>query len=182
MGAALSDQLPGSRLGGEVQKYDIVFIAARPNRTDQRVESWRPDVASLRKEEWLPAWTRRRPHIEPYIEDSMCDVFQAVREDPPAKSLALVRPKEILDVIIEPHPGWSIDEQAKINAYVSQIDMFGTDRTPLEAPRFKGRPPARAGRPRPAGAAARSSSRPWSGSAETGRCPTSTTAVPLSAT
>jgi hypothetical protein len=120
------------------KKYDIVSITARPNRTDQRVESWRPDIASLRKEDWLPGWIRRRPYVEPYIVDSMCAVFQAVRDDPPAKSLALVRPKEVLDVIVEPHPGWTLDEKAKIDAYVNQIDMFGADRTPLEAPRFKG--------------------------------------------
>lgn len=122
----------------QFKKYDIVSISARPARGDPRVESWRPDVGSLRKQDHLPPWNRRRPHVEPYIEDSMCQVLQAVRDYPPAKSLALVRPKEVLDVDIEPHPGWTTDEQAKIDAYVSQISMFGEDRTPLEAPRFKG--------------------------------------------
>lgn len=119
-------------------KYDVVSINARPARGDPRIESWRPDVTSLRKEDWLPPWKRRRPHVEPFIGDSMCAVLQAVRDDPPARSLALVRPREVLDVVIEPHPGWTADEKAKIDEYVNQIDMFGADRTPLEAPRFKG--------------------------------------------
>jgi hypothetical protein len=122
----------------QFKKYDIVSLCARPARADPRVESWRPDVTSLRKEDWLPPWNRRRPHVEPYIVDSMCAVFRSVRDNPPARSLALVRPKEVLDVVIEPHPGWTPEEKTKIDAYVSQIDMFGADRTPLEAPRFRG--------------------------------------------
>ncbi|OLF10130.1 hypothetical protein BLA60_16905 [Actinophytocola xinjiangensis] len=124
--------------GVQFAKYDIVSINARPARVDPRIESWRPAVDSLEKEDWLRPWTRRRTIVEPYIEDSMCGVLQAVRDNPPAKSLALIRPKEVLGVDIEPHPGWTVDEQAKIDAYVRQIDMFGTDRTPLDAPRFKG--------------------------------------------
>ncbi|MFI7679401.1 hypothetical protein [Actinophytocola sp. NPDC049390] len=124
--------------GVQFSKYDIVSISARPARADPRVESWRPEVGSLRKEDWLRPWARRRPIVEPYIEGSMCGVLQAVRDNAPARSLALIQPKEVLGVDIEPHPGWTADEQAKIDAYVGQIDMFGADRTPLEAPRFKG--------------------------------------------
>jgi hypothetical protein len=124
--------------GAKFTKYDIVSITARPARGDQRIESYRPDVSTLVREEFLPPWKRRRPHLEPYIVDSMCEVLQAVRDNPPARSLALVRPKEIYEVVIEPHPGWTADEQAKIDGYVSQLDMFGGDRTPLEAPQFKG--------------------------------------------
>lgn len=124
--------------GVQFKKYEIVSINARPARADPRIESWRPEVDSLQKQDWLRKWNRRRPYVEPYIEDSMCGVLQAVRGNPPAKSLALVRPKEVLGVEIEQHPGWTTDERAKIDAYVSQISMFGADRTPLEAPRFKG--------------------------------------------
>lgn len=102
------------------------------------MESWRPDVDSIQHEGYLEPWKPRKPYVDPYIVDSMCAVLQDVKSNPPAKSLALVRPKEILDVEIQPHPGWSGDEQAKINAYVNQLDMFGGDRTPLEAPRYKG--------------------------------------------
>ncbi len=126
------------RLAARFTKYDIVSVDARPARGDPRVESWRPDVSTLRREEFLPPWKRRRSHLDPYIVDSMCAVLRAVRDEPPARSLALVRPREIYDVVVEPHPGWTADEQAKINAYVQQIDLFGTDRPPLEAPRFKG--------------------------------------------
>jgi hypothetical protein len=120
------------------RKYEIVSISAKPARGDPRVESWRPDVSSIETVDYLQKWNPRRPYVEPYIEDSMCEVFRAVKDRPPARSLALVRPREILDVEIARHPGWSAGEQAKIDAYVNQLDMFGGDRTPLEAPRFKG--------------------------------------------
>jgi hypothetical protein len=120
------------------RKYEVVSITARPARGDQRIESYRPDVSTLRRETYLEKWKPRRPYLDSYIVDSMCDVFRAVRDNPPARSLALVRPKEVLDVEVEPHPGWTADEKAKIDAYVNQIDMFGAERTPLEAPRFKG--------------------------------------------
>ena len=69
----------------------------------------------------------------------MCALLAAVRGGPPAKSLGLVRPREVLGFDVWPHPGWSPDEQRKIDNYASQRDLFGGDRTALGAPRFKGR-------------------------------------------
>jgi hypothetical protein len=42
---------------------------------------------------------------------------------------------------VEPHPGWTRDEQAKIDRYVNQLELPGLARAPrtaLEPPRFKG--------------------------------------------
>jgi hypothetical protein len=42
-------------------------------------------------------------------------------------------------LIVETHPGWTEDEQRKIDGYINQLSLFGTeDRTPLQAPRFRG--------------------------------------------
>jgi hypothetical protein len=120
------------------QKYDVVTVRARPARNDPRVESWRPDMTSLRVERHLRPWTPRRPHIDPYIGGSMCDFLEAVRTNPPAKSLAAIRPAAVEDVETEPHPGWTTDDQAKIEQYVNQLDLLGTERTALEAPRLRG--------------------------------------------
>jgi hypothetical protein len=71
----------------------------------------------------------------------MCGVLQAVRDDPPARSLVAIRPRKVIGLDIEPHPGWTRDEQAKIDKYVSQVELPGMSRgpkTPLEAPRFRG--------------------------------------------
>ena len=68
----------------------------------------------------------------------MCRINRAATERADAHSLALVRPREVIDLTLTRHPGWSKDEQRKIDAYVNQLDMLNNqDRTPLEAPRFK---------------------------------------------
>jgi hypothetical protein len=73
---------------------------------------------------------------------SMCELRKAAAADARAPSLALIRPADVLGFRLEPHPRWSKDEQAKIDAYVDQLelDVFDTvpDKTPLEAPRFRG--------------------------------------------
>ncbi|TVT36407.1 hypothetical protein FNH05_25710 [Amycolatopsis rhizosphaerae] len=119
-------------------KYDVVTVRAKPARNDPRFESWRPDMASLRIERHLRPWKPRQPHIEPYVDGSMCDLLDAIRKDPPAKSLAAIRPAHIEDIDIEHHPGWTADDQVKIRQYVSQLDLLGAERNALEAPRLRG--------------------------------------------
>lgn len=120
-------------------KYDIVSVEATPASQDQRAESFRPHMSSLVVERHLKPWRPRRQWIDPYIEDSMCALNGAARANPHSKSLALVRPVDVRGFKIEPHPGWTPDEKRRIDAYVSQLDLFDDDdRAPLEAPRFRG--------------------------------------------
>lgn len=119
-------------------KYDIVTLRAKPASNDPRIESWRPDMTSLLVKDKLRPWARRRPHVEPFVRESMCEVLAAVRENPPARSLAAVRPKRVAGLDIDRHPGWTAEEQRKINAYVGQLDLLGSDRSALEAPRLRG--------------------------------------------
>jgi hypothetical protein len=59
---------------------------------------------------------------------------------PGSRSLAAIQVADVSDLVVTPHPGWSQAEQAKIDSYVNQLDLFGSnDRTALEAPRFRGR-------------------------------------------
>lgn len=123
------------------KKYDVVTVDCRP-ALEARVESWRPDMSTLRVENHLRPWAPRRTLLDLMIEDSMCSIRSAAAADVSAPSLALVRPAEVLGFRLEPHPGWTKREQDKIDAYVNQLelDIFeeSQDRTPLEAPRFKG--------------------------------------------
>jgi hypothetical protein len=123
------------------RKYDVVTVTARPARDDPRAESWRPDMSTLVRETFLPPWRRRQAFVADYIEDSMCALLSSVRHDPPARSLAAIRPRQVTGLDIESHPGWTPDEQAKIGRYVSQLELPGLSRgprTPLEAQRFRG--------------------------------------------
>lgn len=125
----------------QFKKYDIVTVDCQP-AGEARLESWKPNMSTLHVETHLPPWRKRRELLEPIIDDSMCRIRADAAADARARSLALVRPAEVLGFRLEPHPGWSKDELAKIDAYVNQLelDVFeeAQDKTPLEAPRFKG--------------------------------------------
>lgn len=122
------------------KKYDIVRVWATPSSGDSRSESWRPDMSSMTLVEHVPPWARRRVLLDPVSSDTMCGLFRANLEVKAAPSLGLVPVRELLGLRITPHPGWSVPEQAKIDSYVSQLDLFDdTDKTPLEAPSFEGR-------------------------------------------
>lgn len=70
----------------------------------------------------------------------MCRLNADVRDHADAKSLALVRPKEVSRLLIERHPGWTPQEQRKIDRYVNQLDLLDPrDKKPLEPPRFRAR-------------------------------------------
>ncbi|MDX5460176.1 hypothetical protein [Micromonospora tulbaghiae] len=120
------------------KKYDIISVDAKPARQDQRRESWRPIMERIQKERHLDGWRSRQPLLDPAVEDSMCRLNREAQERADAQSLALVRPKEVRALKVTPHPGWTADEQRKIEAYASQPDLFsGRSRSPLQAPRFR---------------------------------------------
>ncbi|MER7992599.1 hypothetical protein [Micromonospora chalcea] len=120
------------------KKYDIISVDAKPARQDQRRESWKPIMERIQKERHLDGWRSRQPVLDPAVEDSMCRLNREAQERADAQSLALVRPKEVRALKVTPHPGWTADEQRKIEAYASQPDLFsGRSRSPLQAPRFR---------------------------------------------
>lgn len=123
------------------KKYDVVSLEASPSAGDPRIESWRPRMDTLTRQDHLSTWARRSPHVAGHIAESMCGLLTAVRDRPPARSLAAIRPLRVLGIDIEKHPGWTLAEQAKIDHYVNQLELPGLGRGPktaLEAPRFKG--------------------------------------------
>jgi len=124
----------------QFRKYQIITLDARPARQDQRRESWRPIMPSIVKEEFLEPWKPRRVWLDDYVEDSMCRLNAAARDHADAKSLALVRPLEVAGLTFERHPGWTAEEQRKIDKYVAQPDLFNPkEKTPLKPPRLKAR-------------------------------------------
>jgi len=82
------------------KKYDIVTVEARP-AGEARLESWRPNMATLQVETHIPPWKKRRQLVDPMIDDSMCKIRTDAAADPRARSLALVRPTEILGFRLE---------------------------------------------------------------------------------
>lgn len=120
------------------RKYDIVEVDAVPADSEPRVESWRPDMATMEVVDHLDPWTRRRHYLDAAVEDSMCDLNAENTKGATGRSLALIRPKGVDGLDVRPHPGWTPREQAKIDAYTNQLSLLPhEDRTPLEAPRMR---------------------------------------------
>lgn len=119
------------------RKYDVISVDAVPARQDARRESWRPRMNTLRIENHL-ADRHRREWIDPYVGlTTMCRLNRGATMRSP--SLGLIQPRQVTDLVITRHPGWTTAQQAKIDKYVNQLDLFGTeDRTALQAPRFNG--------------------------------------------
>ncbi len=124
----------------QFKKYDILRVQATPASGDTRVESWRPDMSTMKVIDHLDPWKRRRALLDPTASDTMCSLNRENQAEAVAASLGLVPVRELIDLRVTEHPGWSPDEQAKIDAYVNQLDLFDSaDKSTLEAPRFEGR-------------------------------------------
>lgn len=61
------------------RKYDIVTGDALPAPQDRRRESWQPIVGSVRPEHHPDPGTARRGCLDPYVEDSMCELVEHAR-------------------------------------------------------------------------------------------------------
>lgn len=117
------------------RKYDVVSLFASP-ASDGRRESWKPRIDSVHTETHLDGWPRRMPHLGPFAQDTMCQLFANSRG---GRSLGLVKAREVSRLIVTSHPGWSPAEQQKIDGYVNQPELFdlGKPKSALEAPRFR---------------------------------------------
>lgn len=123
----------------QFKKYDVIVLDARPSHShDPRPESWRPILPTIASVKSLNKWKARSPYIDHFIEGSMCKVLGNAKSGRNYRSLTAIRPKEIKGIEVEAHPGWTVDEQKKIDRYVAQPEI--TAETPpaaLKAPRFK---------------------------------------------
>jgi hypothetical protein len=115
------------------RKYQLIMLEAIPARGDQRRESFRPILPTIVQGDVVEKWPARRAWLDDYLEDSMCRLNADTKDHPDAKSLSLIRPREVSGMRFEAHPGWTPDEQRKIDRYVGQLDLLDSrDRTPLQ--------------------------------------------------
>ena len=125
------------------QKYELVDIRVTPSSDDFRSESYKPDRASLERLGTIPPWKGRHSYVSPLADRwTMCEILSALRSKKPYPSLAVVRPREVGDLAVEAHSGWTAAQQARIDRAANQLDLFDQSSrrpTPLEAPRFTAR-------------------------------------------
>lgn len=132
--------VPFRYLEGEQQfkKYQIIEVAVTRNQRDPRPESYKIDASSIRIKESIEKWPARVPLVQSMVAGSMCGVLDAVRQDANAPSLALIEPRKVLGLRIEPHPGWSAKQAAVLDQWVAQPELFGggAPKRAIKAPRF----------------------------------------------
>jgi hypothetical protein len=117
---------------GRFRKYDLVEVDAAPAPNDPRAESWRPVMPTLTVIRNLPPWAKRRPFVDPYVEDSMC-ALNADSLLAGSRSLAAIRVNDVSDLVVEPHPGWTAEDRRRS----TDTSTNSTCLRPATRPRWK---------------------------------------------
>ncbi len=113
-------------------KYDVITLRARRHSTDRRAESFRPNLDSIRVGQHLPAagaWQARRRWVEPLLGPTMCALHRGRKRGGLGPSLAVVRPGEVLDIVVRVADPWTGGQLATLN----QANLLSTKRE-LEKP------------------------------------------------
>jgi hypothetical protein len=118
------------------KKYDVISLGVRRG-SDRRPESFHPELHGLHvlrtiKTDRKGLWTERREAIDRLIgETTMCGLCRANVGGGPAPSLGLVKPAEILDVLVEKNPGFN-EERKRLAEIVSEETLLGAVKAELE--------------------------------------------------
>lgn len=126
------------------KKYEIIEVPVLPNSSDFRAESYKPDNGVINKISYLEHWKDRHQYLTSFIDKwTMCGIQKAARESTTGSSaypsLAMIKPRVILDLEVSPFEGWSDKQKRSVENSYRQVDLFTMDKDPvmLEEPRFK---------------------------------------------
>ena len=126
---------PGAAFG----TYDIISVDARPVGPCPRRETWRPVPHTLVREHHLRQWRCRRPWLDPYLGEPLCQPHRNTSGRPDVPALVLVRPRQVDELVLAPHPGWTSEQRRRLDTYADRLDPAGRqERGPLREPRFTG--------------------------------------------
>lgn len=115
-------------------KYQIVDLEVFKAPADTRPESFKPNLPSARLGELLSTsngWRERWNALESLAGDATTCRLLHEQGTPLARSLAMVKPAEVLDLIVEPNSDFSRDRQQLANI-AAQGNLFSSARTALE--------------------------------------------------
>lgn len=114
----------------QFKKYQLLHVHADQRTSDNRPESWFPNLDSIVLGDVLGpesgSWRQRRQYIEPLVLSGMCEVQE--RQATEGTSLGVFRPGEVLDWEAEHAPARTAG-QAGI---AGQLDMLEPSREALE--------------------------------------------------
>ncbi len=116
------------------KKYQVLTLNTRPSTSDPRPESRKPVLNSIQLGEQLPStsgWRRRWERLAPLAGVStMCGLYGAQKR-PHAPSLGLIKPVEVMDLLIEVNKAFDIDKQ-RLAEIAAAEDLFGHTKSVLE--------------------------------------------------
>lgn len=122
-------------------KYQVIEVDITRPRTDQRPESFTPNMATAVLGETIdtgPArsWGRRWDVLRSLADvTTMCELNRGQREGRQAPSLAMIRPVEVLGVDVVDTPDFT-GKRLALAEMAAAANLFGEAREPLEAPPF----------------------------------------------
>lgn len=127
--------IPFRKLKNESQykKWQWVTIDLVKNSGDFRCESYRPTNIDdeLQLGEILDSknnWAKRKPFVFKEVYDNL-DILIEESKKPPYKSLAVLKPKEVLDFIWEPvERVWKEEKLQSVYANQCQLSLFEQDK------------------------------------------------------
>lgn len=111
-------------------KYEVVRLRARKHSTDTRQETWRPDVESIERGEFIKAggaWLKRRELVEPLVGPTMCQLHRGRKKNGPGPSLGLVRPARVRGIRVTTETEWSTGQQGTVgqgNLLTSKTELI----------------------------------------------------------
>lgn len=125
----------------QYRKYDWIEADLIKNTSDFRPESFRPasldgvfQIAGKAGTEQF--WAARKEFVLKNVSFDLAALIQRAKNPQHYTSLAVFKPKEIFDFIIEPAAReWDKEKLAKLKANADQFKLFETDENPFEVVR-----------------------------------------------
>lgn len=114
----------------QFSKYDVVEVQVRRHLEDARMESWRPDLSTLRVVGHLgtrDGWAERARWVAPLVAPSLCQIKRDAEAGGP--SLGVFRPARITDFRLRP----AADRTGRQELIASQMNLFDPERKAIEA-------------------------------------------------
>jgi hypothetical protein len=120
--------------GKQFEKYDIIEVDVAGHTGDNRPESLRPNLDTLRRVGHIDStndWKQRSAWVSPLVAPSLCGIKRQQTVD--GTSLGVFRPARITRFRLEP----AAERSAGLEAMASQINLFDPERKKLEAPSYR---------------------------------------------
>lgn len=117
------------------QKWHWIELDLVKNKSDFRPESYKPysidsEIKILEKIDTTDQWIRRKEIALRNVQTNLSELIKEAKDKQKVTSLAIVKPKEVLDFICEPcDKEWNPQKIAKIIANQAQGSLFDVEET-----------------------------------------------------